>query len=124
MIETVSVQLGELKNAIGSLRQLSDMKLPAKVAFSVSRSLGKIDEELKLYNEALRKAVEENGGVALDNGTIEFESKDNEKLFITELTDLNETTVNIDINKVPIDSLDGVELTPGLFMTLHWLFTD
>jgi len=123
-METVSVQLGELKNAIGSLRQLSDMKLPAKVAFSVARSLGKIDEELKVYNEALRKAVEDNGGTALGNGAIEFESKDNEKLFLVELGDLNETVVNFEINKISIDSLDGIELTPSVLVATHWLFTD
>ncbi len=125
MIEQINLTVGELKASIGALRKLAATELPVKAAYRIGMALARVEAELKLHNETTVKLVEQNNGIVLQDGTIEWEFDGDEENFNEAVAPLDDERVSIVNTPVEIGLLgDNVNLNPALFMATSWLFTD
>ncbi len=51
----------KLVNSIGVLSKLTNMELPIKLSYAISKNITKIDRELVVYNKERQKLIEKYG---------------------------------------------------------------
>lgn len=115
----IKVKISELLNSTEALQKLAKMQLKARLAWNVSKLLKAADVEIQDFNETrlelIRKYGEkdENDQLITDengNCKIVTDKIDN---FTAELTELAESEVEINANKVRIDDLEDINFTPA-----------
>ena len=119
-------------NTINTLGELSNAKLPVKVAYAITKNINKINTELKSYNEEKTKLinkygekdeegklkVEENGIIHLKEEFIEDYNRDIKELLSIE----NE----LDIHMIQLDDLlnSDYNISPMELMTIDFMIKD
>lgn len=93
---------GKINNALPALSKIAKLDIKATEAVKLARLIGKIEEELKPFDEARKKLFEKfgkedkNGGIEIPNESFND--------FSQELRELLDTEVDIDAEKVVIES--------------------
>lgn len=121
----IELTVQEMLNSFNTLQDLLDKKLPSKTAFTVARIIREIEKEsntfqtarnhlIKLYGE-----VDKNGNLITDaEGNIQVKNEDI-PAFNKEITDLLNTTITLNIDKINITDLNNLDFTPRQFLFLH-----
>lgn len=117
----------KLVNSIGVLSKLTNMELPIKLSYAISKNITKIDRELAVYNKERQKLIEkygekgEEGNLKTkEDGTINILDIDSFNNDLKEILDI-ETEVEIhviDLEKVDVD----INITPGEIMLVDYMF--
>lgn len=124
----INVTVGELFDSSTALQKIATQPFSGGNAFKIARLLKAVDEEMKTVEETRRKIVttycekddngepkvDENGQVHIANDVLE---KCNE-----ELNSLFSTSVELNVNKISIDALETVELSPMEVMQVEMYF--
>ena len=117
-------------NGMASLSTLSQEKLPISISYQISKNISKLNNELKIYNEERQKLINKYG-----------KKDENDKLIIgdkNEITFKEECKIDwnrdfsellsieneIDIAKISIDSLEGIELSPNEIMSIEFMIEE
>ena len=116
-----------LVNSIGVLSKLTNMELPIKLSYALSKNITKIDSELKVYNKERQKLIEKYGAKDEDgkiktreDGTIDI--IDTEE-WNKELKELLECENEIDIYTIDLESINtDIKITPGELMVIDFMF--
>ena len=111
-------------NTINTLGELSNAKLPVKVAYAITKNINKINVELEAYNKEKAKLinkygekdekgklnVNENGIIPLKEEHIEDYNRENE----------------IDIHMIQLDDLlnSDYNISPSELMTIDFMIND
>lgn len=102
----IATTLGHLIDAHESLKRLANLQLPAKPAYRLSKLLGKVSAETKIFNDHRNKLIEQFGTPREANpmermggqAAVHELKPDNPKLpeFIKAVLELRDVTVTID----------------------------
>ena len=115
----IKVKINDLLNGTEALQKLASTELKAKLAWQVGRLLKAADTEIQSFNETRMNLIKKYGEKD-ENGELITDDKGNCKIiteglneFTNELNELIETEVEINANKINIDSLEDREFTPA-----------
>lgn len=115
----IKVKISDLLNGTDALKKLSETELKAKLAWQVGRLLKAADAEIQSFNEARLNLIKKYGEKD-ENGELITDENDNCKItqesisdFTNELNELVESEIEINANKININSLGDKEFTPS-----------
>lgn len=119
----ITLTLQEMVNNFSLMNALMNKSLKAKTAYKIARIARELEKEYKLFDEARvnlintygkkedGQLVEENGNYLIDENQIEDYNK--------AANDLLNTTIELNLEKLDIEELDGIELTPQDIIVLE-----
>lgn len=114
----MTITIAQLLDAEKPLNKLTETSFSGRKAFTIARMLKKLQAEEETYNtsriELIKKYADkdESGEVKVDDEGNIHVSNENMSDFNKEFTELITTELEVDFQKIPIDWLDDVELTP------------
>lgn len=115
----IKVKISDLLNGTEALKKLAETQLKAKLAWQVGRILKAADTEIQSFNDTRMDLIKKYGEKD-ENGELITDEKGNCKVmpdgienFSNELNELINSEVEINANKISIDSLEDKEFTPA-----------
>jgi len=117
----------KLVNSIGVLSKLTNMELPIKLSYAISKNITKIDRELVVYNKERQKLIEKYGEKdeesklkTKEDGTINILDIDS---FNKDLKEILEIETEVDIHLIDLEKVDAdINITPGEIMLVDYMF--
>ncbi|MBS5886704.1 hypothetical protein [Clostridium sp.] len=117
----------KLVNSIGVLNKLTNMELPIKLSYAISKNITKINRELVVYNKERQKLIEKYGEKdkegnlkAKEDGTINILDIDS---FNKDLKEILEIETEVDIHVIDLEKVDvDINITPGEIMLVDYMF--
>lgn len=117
----------KLANSIGVLSKLTNLELPIKFSYALSKNIMKIDRELEVYNKERQKLIEKYGAKdeegklkTKEDGTIDIVDLDNWNKDIKELLEIE---TEIDIHTIDLENINvDINITPGELMVIDYMF--
>lgn len=139
--KSMSMKLIEIVSSVESLNKLSETKLPASVAFSLSKFLKSVTLDVENYNKVRGEKVIEYGLPAIgadgkqivdEKGNLQYtfadpvtkELTENGKKFVAELAELENKELDLTIPEVKISDLGKAEIEPKYLVSLQWLIKE
>ena len=124
----IKVSLNDILNASETFNAIMQQSFKGSLAFKIARLARELNKEMETFNAERQKLLQkycvkdENGELKInDNGTVQVEpDKINE--FNEEFTSLLETEVEINAEKLPINSIDNFNITPQQILTIEKMF--
>ena len=124
----IKLSLNDILNSSETFNAIMGQSFKGSLAFKIARLARELDKEMTTFNTERQKILEkycikdENGQLKTnENGTVQVEpDKINE--FNEEFTSLLETEVEINAEKLPIDSIDSFDITPQQMLTIEKMF--
>lgn len=131
----MKMTVSEIQNRHSILITIGGLTLPRKVSYAIAKNLVELEKELKIVlsqkedianNYALKD--EEDKFILSDDGkNYTFESSEKKKKYISELEELIDTEIEVDIMTFDVSELDKCEddryniLTPVQEASLSWM---
>lgn len=117
----------KLVNSIGVLSKLTNMELPIKLSYAISKNITKIDRELTTYNKERQKLIEkygekdEEGNLETkEDGTINILDIDS---FNNDLKEILDIETELDIHLIDLEKVNAdINITPGELMLVDYMF--
>lgn len=117
----------QLVNSIGVLNKLTNMELPIKLSYELSKNIIKVDKELEVYNKERQKLInkyaekDEEGNLKTnEDGTVRILDIEN---WNNDLKDLLEIETNVDVHLIDLDDINtNVNITPGELIVIDYMF--
>lgn len=121
----INVTLNDILNSAETIREISNKSVPVKTAFRIARLIRELDKENATFDESRRKIVEkyaerdEAGGMKqTEDGNVILQ-QDKIAECNGEMIDLLNTTIEINAEKLHIEDLGDIELTPTQMLGLE-----
>ena len=121
----IKVRLTDLVNSTETLQKLAQKDFKAKLAWSIARLLKAADAELQGFQDARMNLIKKYGEKD-ETGELITDEKGNCKIspkamndFNTEFSELLNSDVEINANKINIELLKDVDFTPGEMANLE-----
>lgn len=115
----ISVKLLDIIDAVPVLRKLAESTFSGAIAFKIARLVKACEVELQTFEESRRKIIEEYGEKdekgelkIFENQQIRVKEEYREKCAVS-LNELLNTEVELNANKIPVDSLEQIDITPN-----------
>jgi len=126
----IKVSLNDIVNSIDTFQVIMQQSFKGSLAFKIARLARELNKEMETFNEQRRKIVneyslkDENGEVKFDeNGNIQI-TPDRIQEFNTEFTNLLNTEVEINADKLPMDNIDDFEVSPQQMLNIEMFFEE
>jgi len=124
----IKIKLNDVVNTTETFNKIMQQSFKGSLAFKIARLARELEKEMQTFNSERMKIIrkygkkDENGELIVNNdGNIEFENdKINE--INSEFNSLLETELEINADKLPMDSIDEFELTPQEVISLEKFF--
>ena len=124
----IKIKLSDVVNATETFNKIMQQSFKGSLAFKIARLARELDKEMTTFNAERQKILEkycvkdENGQLKTnENGTVQVKpDKINE--FNEEFASLLETEVEINAEKLPMDSIDSFDITPQQMLTIEKMF--
>jgi hypothetical protein len=117
------MKLFELLNAQPTLVSLSSKKLPAKLAYAVSKNLRLITPELQDFEKARIALLEQYGKLNEETHTYDI-PEDKKAQVDAEFNTLVNTDVDLTPFQVDIEAFGVIEITPNEFSSIAWMIRE
>ena len=126
----IKVNLNDILNASETFNVIMQQSFKGSLAFKIARLARELSKEMETFNAERQKLLQkycvkdENGELKTnDNGTVQVEpDKINE--FNEEFSSLLETEVEINAEKLSMDSLDSFDITPQQMISIEKFFEE
>lgn len=126
----IKVNLNDILNATTTFNKIMQQTFKGSLAFKIARLARELEKEMETFNVERQKLLQkycvkdENGELRTnDDGTVQVEpDKINE--FNEEFSSLLETEVEINAEKLPMDSLDSFDITPQQMISIEKFFEE
>jgi hypothetical protein len=118
-----NMKLKQIVNSAEAFGKLMKQPMKAKIAFRLGKTLQKVKKELKAYDDAKNKLIEQLGKEKDGQKSISPEDK-NWKKFIDEINDLLDEPVKIKFEKVKLSQIPKAEISPEDAVLLDWLLEE
>jgi len=126
----IKVSLNDILNASETFNVIMQQSFKGSLAFKIARIARELSKEMETFNAERQKLLQkycvkdENGELKTnDNGTVQVEpDKINE--FNDEFSSLLETEVEINAEKLSMDSLDSFDITPQQMISIEKFFEE
>lgn len=108
----MKLKLGILENKLKEIANLNEIKLPVKLAYALAKNETALTDEFKTY---LKKQIEilekdcirdSEGKPVLENNEYTYESEERKAQVLSELNELANMEVDINIMTLPVDILE------------------
>lgn len=117
----------KLVNSIGVLSKLTNMELPIKLSYAISKNITKVDRELEAYNKERQKLIEKYGEKdeegklkTKEDGTINILDIES---FNSDLKEILEIETEVDIHLIDLDNINvDINIAPGELMVIDYMF--
>lgn len=126
----IKVSLNNIVNSIDTFQVIMQQSFKGSLAFKIARLARELNKEMETFSEQRRKIVneyslkDENGEIKADeNGNIQI-TPDRIQEFNTEFTNLLNTEVEINADKLPMDSIDDFEVSPQQMLNIEMFFEE
>lgn len=112
----IVIKMEDVLNAIPFLKEISNKSFKGAISFKIGRIIRELNKELELFENARQKIIDIYA-IRDANGQILMDEKNQIKLtnfnsFNKELQELLNTTIEINVEKIPISVFDNIEITP------------
>lgn len=126
----IKVNLNDILNASETFNVIMQQSFKGSLAFKIARLARELSKEMETFNAERQKLLQkycvkdENGELKTnDNGTVQVEpDKINE--FNEEFSSLLETEVEINAEKLSMNSLDSFDITPQQMISIEKFFEE
>ena len=115
----IKIKMSELLNCTEPLQKLASKELKARLALQIARLLKEAEKEIQNFNDVRMNLINKYGEKDAE-GQLLTDDKGNCKIlpsdistFTKELNELVETEVEINANKLNLDTLDNLDFTPS-----------
>jgi len=124
----IKVSLNDVVNSSQTFNKLMQQSFKGSLAFKIARLVRELEKEMQTFNDERMKIIrkygkkDENGELIVgEDGNVSFE---NDKIndLNNEFNSLLETELEINADKLPMDSIDEFELTPQEVIDLEKFF--
>lgn len=126
----IKIKLGGLINSVEVLQRLAKMDFKAKLAWQISKLLTAAEKEIQEFNQTRMNLVtkygekDENGELVTDeNGNCTIPPEVNAQ-FATEISELLNAEVELNVNPLNIDDLANADFTPSDMTILEQFFKE
>ena len=126
----IKVSLNNIVNSIDTFQAIMQQSFKGSLAFKIARLARELNKEMETFSEQRRKIVneyslkDENGEIKADeNGNIQI-TPDRIQEFNTEFTNLLNTEVEINADKLPMDNIDDFEVSPQQMLNIEMFFEE
>ena len=126
----IKVKLNDIVNATETFNKIIQQSFKGSLAFKIARLVRELDKEMQTFNAEKQKIIQkygekdENGELIVDKkGLVKFD-KTNLKEINEEFNSLLNTELEINADKLPMDSIDNFEITPQEMLQIEIFFED
>ena len=126
----IKVNLNDIINASETFNVIMQQSFKGSLAFKIARLARELSKEMETFNAERQKLLQkycvkdENGELKTnDNGTVQVEP-DKISEFNEEFSSLLETEVEINAEKLSMDSLDSFDITPQQMISIEKFFEE
>ena len=126
----IKVKLSDVVNSTETFNKIMQQSFKGSLAFKIARLVRELEKEMQTYNEERIKIIkkygkkDENGELITDeNGNVSFETDKIEEIN-GEFQSLLETELEINADKLPMDSIDEFKLTPQQMLEIEMFFEE
>lgn len=106
-----------------ALDRLFTERLPIKVSFNLRKSLRKLNTILKDFEDTRVSLIEKLGEIDASNGNY-IVNKENIPEFNKEMDSLLESDIETEFNKISVNDLGDIKISPLDLEVLSYLFTE
>ena len=126
----IKVSLNDIVNSVETFQTIIQQPFNGSLAFKIARLARELNKEMDTFNEQRRKIIDqycvkdENGNlVSDDNGNVQIIP---EKIqdFNNDFTNLLNTEVEINADKLPMDKIDSFEISPQQMLSIEMFFEE
>lgn len=124
----IKIKLSDVVNATETFNKIMQQSFKGSLAFKIARLARELDKEMQTFNAERQKIIQkygnkdENGELIIDeNGNIKFDNSDLVEIN-QEFNSLLETELEINADKLPMDSIDNFEITPQEMLNIEVFF--
>lgn len=126
----IKVNLNDILNASETFNVIMQQSFKGSLAFKIARLARELSKEMETFNAERQKLLQkycvkdENGELKTnENGTVQVEP-DRINEFNEEFSSLLETEVEINAEKLSMDSLDSFDITPQQMISIEKFFEE
>jgi hypothetical protein len=123
----ITMTVNDLLNVIPVLRELLNKPFKGSTAFKLARLMREVDKETTLFEESRQKLAEK-FGMRDEGGNLTFDENGNIQLQPEKLNECNEemlgllnTTLEINAEKIPMESFADIDIAPAQVMVIDTL---
>ena len=124
----IKIKLNDIVNATETFNKIMQQSFKGSLAFKIARLARELDKEMQTFNTERQKIIQkygekdENGELIVDEkGLVKF-NKTNLKEINEEFNSLLDTDLEINVDKLPMDSIDNFEITPQEMLQIEVFF--
>ena len=124
----IKIKLSDVVNSTETFNKIMQQPFKGSLAFKIARLARELEKEMQTFNDERMKMIRKYGKkdkndelIVSDNGNVEFENDKIDELN-NEFNSLLETEIDINADKLPMDSIDEFELTPQEVIGLEKFF--
>ena len=120
----IKLKISDIINSVSTLKELMGKSLKSRVAYKVARLAREVENEYKLYDEKridlIKKYAnhDENGELILDEEGSFSVADENVAAFRKELMELMDVEIELNVDKLSLEELDGCDFTPSEMVNL------
>ncbi|MBS4535840.1 hypothetical protein GOQ29_09455 [Clostridium sp. D2Q-14] len=114
----MQVTVQEVFNLNEGLEDIVHKELPIGVAFKIQRNMREVEKEYKITQDLRSKLINKYKEKDLANGKVKLK-KDKLEDFYQELNELLDQTVNINVQKINVNELHSIKVTPKTLGLIH-----
>jgi len=118
----MKIKLNKLVNAVPAFKILTTQATNAKTAYRLAKTLNTLQAELDVFENTKNKLLLNYQTTNEDGKTVI--SDENVELIKTQLTELLEEEIEININQIPISDLSGMSMTISNMMLIDFIFSE
>ena len=121
----------QVLQAVDGLNELSELELPVRVAFKITKITRKLQSVIDTYNEVLKKLQEKHVERDEDGKEIVYQDGNVTRLqlrdgpaFEAEYQELLDQESELEITQLKIDELGDIQLKSSTLFKCDWLFLE
>lgn len=126
----IKIKLNDVVNATETFNKIMQQSFKGSLAFKIARLARELDKEMQTFNTERQKIIQkygekdENGELKIDeNGNVKFENSKIQEIN-EEFNSLLNTELEINADKLPMDSIDAFEITPQEMLSIETFFEE
>ncbi|MEI6532483.1 MAG: hypothetical protein WCO06_01445 [Candidatus Roizmanbacteria bacterium] len=112
----MKVKLSQVVNSSEDIKKLLEVKLPVKVSYRLSRLVSKLQPYLTIYEAKRNELVKEFGEAPDKEGNVKVKDPEKLKQFMAKFSELLSEDIDIDFEKIKIDTLGDMSIEPKLLL--------
>lgn len=120
----VLASINELFRSQSALLWLTTERLPATLAFRLSKIAKAVTQEIEAVDETRIKLCQQYGTLNEETKAYDFPTAEVEEKFNQEWAELSAVSVAIKGGPISIGELQGITISAGSLMALSWLVVD